>query len=54
VIVFRLRNSLLNTILLYDIMLGDPGARSIDWVGHELEQVGPPSSSRSGISGGWG
>jgi len=41
VIVFRLRNSLLNTILLYDIMLGDPGARSIDWVGHELEQVGP-------------
>jgi len=40
-IVFRLRNSLLNTILLYDIMLGDPGARSIDWVGHELEQVGP-------------
>jgi hypothetical protein len=40
-IVFRLRNSLLNTILLYDIMLGDPGARSLDWVGHELEQVGP-------------
>ena len=40
-IVFRLRNSLLNTILLYDIMLGDPGARSIDWVGHDLAQVGP-------------
>jgi hypothetical protein len=40
-IVFRLRNSLLNTILLYDIMLGDPGARSLDWVGRDLQQVGP-------------
>ncbi len=40
-LVFRLRNSLLNTILLYDIMLGDPGARSLDWVGHDLGQVGP-------------
>ena len=40
-IVLRLRNSLLNTILLYDIMLGDPGARSLDWVGEDLEQVGP-------------
>ena len=40
-LLFRLRNSLLNTILLYDIMLGDPGARSLDWVGHDLEQVGP-------------
>jgi len=40
-IVLRLRNSLLNTILLYDIMLGDPGARSLDWVGRDLEHVGP-------------
>jgi hypothetical protein len=40
-VVFRLRNSLLNTILLYDIMLGDPGARSLDWVGYDLRQVGP-------------
>lgn len=40
-LVFRLRNSLLNTILLYDIMLGDPGARSLDWVGKDLAQVGP-------------
>lgn len=40
-VVFRLRNSLLNTILLYDIMLGDPGARSLDWVGQDLRQVGP-------------
>jgi hypothetical protein len=41
VVLFRLRNSLLNTILLYDIMLGDPGARSLDWVGQDLRQVGP-------------
>lgn len=40
-IVLRLRNSLLNTILLYDVMLGDPGARSLDWVGRDLKQVGP-------------
>ena len=41
VIVLRLRNSLLNTILFYDIMLGDPGARSLDWIGYDLQQVGP-------------
>ena len=41
VVVLRLRNSLLNTILFYDIMLGDPGARSLDWVGYDLRQVGP-------------
>jgi hypothetical protein len=40
-LVLRQRNSLLNTILFYDIMLGDPGARSLDWVGRDLEQVGP-------------
>lgn len=41
VVVLRLRNSLLNTILFYDIMLGDPGARSLDWIGYDLQQVGP-------------
>jgi hypothetical protein len=40
-LVLRLRNSLLNTILLYDLMLGDPGARSLDWLGRDLERVGP-------------
>ncbi len=40
-LVLRLRNSLLNTILFYDIMLGDPGARSLDWVARDLKQVGP-------------
>jgi len=40
-VVLRLRNSLLNTTLLYDVMLGDAGARSLNWVGQDLKQVGP-------------
>jgi hypothetical protein len=39
-LVLRLRNSLLNTVLLYDIMLGDPGARSLDWQGRDLSRPG--------------
>lgn len=40
-LVFRMRNSLLNTVLLYDVMLGDAGARSLDWQANDLEQIGP-------------
>jgi len=40
VIVLRIRNSLLNTVLLYELMLGDPGLRALDWVGRDLQQVG--------------
>lgn len=40
-IVFRLRNSLLNTVLLYDLMMADPGARSLDWQGQDLNRIGP-------------
>jgi hypothetical protein len=40
-LVLRLRNSLLNTVLLYDLMLGDPGARSLDWQANTLTEVGP-------------
>jgi hypothetical protein len=40
-LVLRLRNSLLNTVLLYDIMLGDPGARALDWQGNHLSRIGP-------------
>jgi len=32
-LVFRLRNSLLETTLLYDVMLAPAGARSVDWLG---------------------
>lgn len=35
-LVLRLRNSLLNTVLLYEFMLERPGARALDWLGHEL------------------
>lgn len=40
-LVFRMRNSLLNTVLLYELMLGDPGVRSLDWLGRDLQQIGP-------------
>lgn len=37
-LVFRLRNSLLNTVLLYDLMLGDQGARALDYLGADLQR----------------
>ena len=40
-IVFRMRNSLLNTILFYDYMLARPGARSLDWMEQDLGRIGP-------------
>lgn len=39
-LVLRLRNSLLTTVLLYEVMLGRSGARALDWVGVELERIG--------------
>jgi hypothetical protein len=38
-IVFRLRNSLLNTTLLYNEMLAPAGARAIDWLGAGLARI---------------
>ena len=38
-IAFRLRNSLLSTTLLYDVMLGPAGAASIDWLGSNLARI---------------
>lgn len=38
-LVFRVRNSLLNTVLLYDVMLKDAGLRSLDWIGHDLQRI---------------
>lgn len=40
VLVLHLRNSLLNTVLLYELMLGEPGLRSLEWVGRDLQRVG--------------
>ncbi len=39
-LVLRVRNSLLNTVLLYDGMLGS-GARSLDWLGESMNEIGP-------------
>ena len=36
-LVLRLKNSLLATLLYSDVMLGDRGARSLDWIGRELD-----------------
>ncbi len=54
-VVLRLRNSLLNTVLLYDVLLGGRGAAALDWVGSELARIGPATQmgqwyqSRMGI-----
>ena len=38
-LVFRLRNSLLGTTLLYDVILGPAGARALDWLGAGLARI---------------
>lgn len=38
---FRMRNSLLATILLYEMMLSDRGAPALDWMARDLTQIGP-------------
>lgn len=39
-IAFRMRNSLLTTVLLYELMLAEPGARALDWQ-EELQGLAP-------------
>jgi hypothetical protein len=38
-VVFRMRNSLLNTVLLYEEILGRSGARALDWLGQDLNRI---------------
>ena len=38
-IVLDMRNSLLNTVLLYDQILGAPGTRSLDWLARDLGHI---------------
>lgn len=38
-LVFRMRNSLLSTTLLYDVMLGPAGAAALDWLGEDLGRL---------------
>lgn len=40
-VVMRVRNSLLNTVLFYDMMLGSAGAAALDWLGTDLQRIGP-------------
>ncbi|MEJ2541334.1 MAG: hypothetical protein P8188_15430 [Gemmatimonadota bacterium] len=47
-IVLRLRNSLLNSVFLYDFMLSGDDLRGLDWLGHTLQEVGSAAAF-----GGW-
>lgn len=38
-VTFRLRNSLLSTTLLYDLMLAPAGAAALDWLGDDLARI---------------
>ena len=40
VLVLRLRNSLLTTVLFYDMMLGRAGAEALDWIGLDMARIG--------------
>jgi hypothetical protein len=37
-LILRLRNSLLNTVLLYDVMLKGQGWQALDWMGRDLDR----------------
>jgi hypothetical protein len=51
--VLRLRNSLLNTVLLYDEMLAARGARALDWVASTSNASGRRCSWAPGTPGAW-
>lgn len=53
-VVLRLRNSLLNTVLLYDVMLGSRGLRSLEWQSTTLRQIGPALEVAQWYSGNMG
>lgn len=40
-VVLHLRNSLLNTILFYDLLLGSAGADALTWLASDLQRIGP-------------
>ena len=39
-LILRMRNSMLNTVLLYDVMLKGQGFAALDWMGHDLNHLG--------------
>ena len=38
-LILTMRSSLLNTVLMYDFMLGRPGAQSLDWLATGMEEI---------------
>jgi hypothetical protein len=38
-LVLRLRNSLLNSVLFYDLMLGARGAEALNWLGRDIKRI---------------
>ena len=40
-LVLRLRNSLLNTVLFYDLMLASQGGKALDWLATDMATIGP-------------
>lgn len=40
-LVLTLRNSLLNTVLFYDMLLGSAGAGALSWLSRDLQRIGP-------------
>lgn len=53
-VVLRLRNSLLNTVLLYDVMLGSRGLKSLEWQATTLREIGPALEVAQWYSGNMG
>jgi hypothetical protein len=43
-LVLTMRNSLLNTVLFYDVMLGASGAHALDWLGKDLLAISNATS----------
>jgi hypothetical protein len=43
-LVFRMRNSLLNTVLLYDVMMAPAALKTLEWQASTLERVGPAAA----------
>ncbi|MFT5501411.1 MAG: hypothetical protein ACI88G_001548, partial [Woeseiaceae bacterium] len=39
-LVLKMRNSMLNTVLLYDVMLKEQSFGALDWMGHDLDHFG--------------
>ena len=52
-VVLRLRNSLLNTVYFYDLMLAGQGARSLDWLGQDLASISYASVSAISTRSTW-